>query len=362
MFSGGGLRDAFIPVRMLASRSPQASDRHAAPPSPKSCHPLAKPWHRGVSADIIRLLAVAHRAAIPTRRRKPRAMADIPDHDTLPPSLDPRAESDVMPPPRTFVGILRRLGPGLIIAGSIVGSGELIATTKTGAQAGILLLWLIIIGCVIKVFVQIELGRYTITHGETTLAALDQVPGPRLQVNWIIWFWLVMMVIGFGQLGGIVGGVGTGGGHRHADSRRLPGRGRVPFAERDRTLSSDWEDDLQAGRRRAGQTEPARAGKRILPRPRTVRRAAAGAASPRTAIWPPGCAAAKCCTIRPTWDDKIWAAVATLLTMALLYRGRYRHDSERVDRAGRAVHVHHDRQRGLAANDRAMAHLERGAC
>jgi hypothetical protein len=104
--------------------------------------------------------------------------------------------------------VLGRLGPGLIIAGSIVGSGELIATTKTGAQAGLTLLWLILIGCVIKVFVQIELGRYAITTGETPLAALNRVPGPRARVNWIVWYWVVMNVIGLGQVGGIVGGVG----------------------------------------------------------------------------------------------------------------------------------------------------------
>src|SRR3990172_8838288 len=135
-------------------------------------------------------------------------MNDIGDPDTLAPSLDPQPVVGTVAPPTTLLGIAGRLGPGLIIAGSIVGSGELIATTKTGAQAGITLLWLIIIGCVIKVFVQIELGRYTITHGETTLAAINQVPGPRLKVNWIVWFWLAMMVVGFGQLGGIVGGVG----------------------------------------------------------------------------------------------------------------------------------------------------------
>jgi Mn2+/Fe2+ NRAMP family transporter len=130
------------------------------------------------------------------------------DHDTLPPEQDPAAGDGTVEPPRDFFGIMKRLGPGLIIAGSIVGSGELIATTKTGAQAGIVLLWLIIIGCLIKVFVQIELGRYTIGHGETTLAALDQVPGPRLRVGWIVWFWVGMMILGIGQLGGIVGGVG----------------------------------------------------------------------------------------------------------------------------------------------------------
>jgi len=130
------------------------------------------------------------------------------DHDTLPPEQDPAVGDGTVEPPRDFIGIMKRLGPGLIIAGSIVGSGELIATTKTGAQAGIVLLWLIIIGCLIKVFAQIELGRYTIGHGETTLAALDQVPGPRLRVGWIVWFWLGMVILGIGQLGGIIGGVG----------------------------------------------------------------------------------------------------------------------------------------------------------
>jgi Mn2+/Fe2+ NRAMP family transporter len=116
--------------------------------------------------------------------------------------------STVQSPPRTWRGIARQLGPGLIIAGSIVGSGELIMTTRTGAQAGISLLWLIVVGCVIKVFVQIELGRYAVSSGETTLTALNRVPGPRWKLNWIVWFWLAMIVAGFGQLGGIIGGVG----------------------------------------------------------------------------------------------------------------------------------------------------------
>ncbi|HWA97764.1 MAG TPA: Nramp family divalent metal transporter [Pirellulales bacterium] len=110
-------------------------------------------------------------------------------------------------PPTTVLGILARLGPGLIIAASIVGSGELIATTKTGADAGFSLLWLIIIGCVIKVFVQIEFGRYTITEGRTTMEAINQIQ-PKLGVSWMIWYWAFMFLAGLGQLGGIVGGVG----------------------------------------------------------------------------------------------------------------------------------------------------------
>jgi len=112
-------------------------------------------------------------------------------------------------PPGNISGILRRLGPGLIIAGSIVGSGELIATTKTGAQAGFWLLWLIIIGCVIKVFAQVEFGRHAISSGQATMTALDEVPGPRLRVNWVLWYWVAMFLVTLGQLGGIVGGVGS---------------------------------------------------------------------------------------------------------------------------------------------------------
>lgn len=71
--------------------------------------------------------------------------------------MDP---SQVREPPKTILGTLKELGPGLIVAGGIVGSGELIATTATGAEAGFWLMWLIIVGCVIKVFVQVEIGRY----------------------------------------------------------------------------------------------------------------------------------------------------------------------------------------------------------
>lgn len=113
-------------------------------------------------------------------------------------------------PPTKFTRILLSVGPGLIVAGSIVGSGELIATTKTGAEAGFSLLWLILIGCVIKVFAQIEFGRYAIISGKTTLVALDEVPGPRIKGrgNWLVWYWLLMWLASISQLGGIVGGVG----------------------------------------------------------------------------------------------------------------------------------------------------------
>ena len=96
----------------------------------------------------------------------------------------------VKEPPATLAGTVRQIGPGLILAASIVGTGELINTTGLGAKAGFALLWLILLSCVIKVFVQVELGRYAITHGKTTLAAFDTLPGPKLGTSWICWLWL----------------------------------------------------------------------------------------------------------------------------------------------------------------------------
>ncbi len=122
-------------------------------------------------------------------------------------SLEP-VVCDVQAPPKSLVGTLARLGPGMIIAGSIVGSGELIATTKTGAEAGFWLLWLILIGCIIKVSTQIEFARHTITWGQTPLIAINEVPGPRLRVNWLVGYWTFMTVLIVFQQGGILGGVG----------------------------------------------------------------------------------------------------------------------------------------------------------
>ena len=106
-------------------------------------------------------------------------------------------------PPETFGGIFRRIGPGLIVAASVVGSGELIATTVLGAENGYSLLWLVVLSCLIKAVVQNELGRYAIATGETGLEALNRVPGPRFRVGWVVWAWFFMTTNALVAHGGI---------------------------------------------------------------------------------------------------------------------------------------------------------------
>ncbi|GIX03088.1 MAG: hypothetical protein KatS3mg113_0094 [Planctomycetaceae bacterium] len=126
------------------------------------------------------------------------------------PECDPYAlpPEAIREPPASLVEALRMIGPGIVLAGSIIGSGELLLTTSLGAEFGFVFLWLIVLSCVIKVFVQVELGRYTISSGEPTLTALNQLPGPRWLVHWQVWWWLVMLLMTVSQLGAMVGGVG----------------------------------------------------------------------------------------------------------------------------------------------------------
>lgn len=117
--------------------------------------------------------------------------------------------SEICDAPKHLGGVLRQVGPGLIISAIIVGSGELIVTPKLGAEEGFKLLWFIILGCLLKVFVQIELGRYAITRGGATLEALNTLPGPRIVVSWVLWLWLGMYLCLVPQVAGMVGGVAT---------------------------------------------------------------------------------------------------------------------------------------------------------
>jgi Mn2+/Fe2+ NRAMP family transporter len=111
-------------------------------------------------------------------------------------------------PPVSLSSALRRIGPGMVLAASIVGSGELIATTTLGAQVGFTALWIILVSCAIKPVVQGELGRYTIATGHTGLEGFNRMPGPRLWVSWLVWAWAVMVLLTMLQVGGMYGGVG----------------------------------------------------------------------------------------------------------------------------------------------------------
>ncbi|MFN7892789.1 MAG: Nramp family divalent metal transporter, partial [Pirellula sp.] len=124
-------------------------------------------------------------------------------------NIEPRVDSSgIQEPPTTLWKSLRQIGPGIILAGTIVGSGELVLTTAIGAEHGFVFLWLILFSCVIKVFVQIELGRYAISSGQPTLQALRNISRYRWVGLAMLYWWIGMLFCTVFQLGGMTGGVG----------------------------------------------------------------------------------------------------------------------------------------------------------
>jgi len=226
------------------------------------------------------------------------------------------ASGGIKEPPQTIGGILRHLGPGLIIAGSIVGSGELIATTIVGAEAGFWLLWIIIIGCVIKVLTQVEMGRYTISSGKTSLGAMAEVPGPRIRGrgNWLTLYWFLMFVFSLGQLGGIVGGVGQ--------ALMIS----APITEDGRNYNEylDLKTDLQVRRqavnlltRKLSADAPAIPAAERTELETEKKRLEAGIPEIEANLGKLGKEPGS-----PP-DDKIWAAIIAIGTAGILYAGRY---------------------------------------
>jgi manganese transport protein len=105
--------------------------------------------------------------------------------------------------PKTLLESLKKIGPGMVLAASIVGSGELIATTTLGAEVGYVALWMVVFSCLIKPIIQSEMGRITIATSQTGLEFFNKVP-PK---NLIMWLWAVMTIITQLQIGAMYAGV-----------------------------------------------------------------------------------------------------------------------------------------------------------
>lgn len=110
-------------------------------------------------------------------------------------------------PPQSFFSKLRFLGPGFILSASIVGSGELIATTILGAKGGFITFWVILVSCFVKVAIQLEFGKNAIITGKTLMFSFSKLPGPTFKKgNWAIWATFMLTLLKILQVGGMLGG------------------------------------------------------------------------------------------------------------------------------------------------------------
>jgi Mn2+/Fe2+ NRAMP family transporter len=110
---------------------------------------------------------------------------------------------EVKNPPSSLFKKLKFLGPGFILSASIVGSGELIATTVLGAEGGFITFWVILVSCLVKVAIQLEFGKNAIVTGKPLMTSFSILPGPK---NWAVWTTFLLTLFKIVQLGGMIGG------------------------------------------------------------------------------------------------------------------------------------------------------------
>ncbi|XZE53798.1 hypothetical protein SH139x_005567 [Planctomycetaceae bacterium SH139] len=111
-----------------------------------------------------------------------------------------------------LANLLRLLGPASLVTVSAVSWSAVVTITQVGGMSGFRLIWLIVISCLLRGFIQFELARYALIHGRTSLAAFAEVPGPAIagRGNWLVWCWGLMWLASICQLGGLIGGAGSG--------------------------------------------------------------------------------------------------------------------------------------------------------
>ena len=147
---------------------------------------------------------------------------------------------------RLWIGLI---GPGVVLAGTSIGSGEWLFGPTVTAQYGTTFLWLASLSIILQVFVNLMMMRFTLYCGEPIIAGgMRTWPGP---LGWILIYAAARFVrrhLGLQRLGG---GRAVGRG----DSGAFAGRGqRVavgPHRQRGFFRAALGADDFRAGFRAA---------------------------------------------------------------------------------------------------------------
>ncbi|MFC0526050.1 Nramp family divalent metal transporter [Pontibacillus salicampi] len=94
--------------------------------------------------------------------------------------------------PESFIGRMKRIGPGFVAAATGVGTGDLVAALVAGTGYGLTFIWAIIVGAILKHFLNEGVGRWNLGSGKTILE------GWRSLGKWTtIYFGIYIVIWGF---------------------------------------------------------------------------------------------------------------------------------------------------------------------
>ncbi|PAF35545.1 hypothetical protein CHH58_15925 [Terribacillus saccharophilus] len=73
--------------------------------------------------------------------------------------------------PKTFMEYMRSLGPGLVLAMTFLGTGDLVSSTVSGANYGYALLWTLVVALAARYFMVSAVAKYKLQnrHGDTSI-------------------------------------------------------------------------------------------------------------------------------------------------------------------------------------------------
>ncbi|MFI0237213.1 Nramp family divalent metal transporter [Streptomyces sp. NPDC016845] len=81
------------------------------------------------------------------------------------------------------------IGPGIVVAATGVGAGDLVATLVAGSNFGYTLLWAAVLGCLVKISLAEAAGRWHLATGRTLFDGWASLG------RWTTWFFVVYVVI-----------------------------------------------------------------------------------------------------------------------------------------------------------------------
>src|ERR671913_160289 len=91
--------------------------------------------------------------------------------------------------PSTLGRRLRYAGPGIVIAVTGVGAGDMVSSLVAGTDFGMVLLWAVVLGAILKYFLTEGIGRWYMASEQTILQ------GWRSLGRWAIWYFVIYLFI-----------------------------------------------------------------------------------------------------------------------------------------------------------------------
>ena len=91
--------------------------------------------------------------------------------------------------PSTLGRRLRYVGPGIVIAVTGVGAGDMVSSLVAGTDFGMVLLWAVVLGAFLKFFLTEGIGRWYMASGQTILQGWHSLG------RWAIWYFVIYLFI-----------------------------------------------------------------------------------------------------------------------------------------------------------------------